>query len=258
LDIGMTTPYLWIAQGAAVSVPITARVLSTGVPQSGETVNFTVAQGSGSLSAASAATNSSGYASVTLRLTNFTANVQVTACVAPGNNPCQTVYGNAVAAALLNLQAVSGAGQVATGQAFQPLMVRVTDSSTPPNPILGASVLFQSTVLRPAGNNPILTPGDSTVTQTGMTVILSTSQNSVQSDANGLASFVPSVGSFSGMLEIQIQVSAGTTAALQDAMETLPAGTGGNTSPPTSSPWHGSVPAPKRSAPRLLVAPSDP
>jgi hypothetical protein len=245
LDIGMTTPYLWIAQGAAVSVPITARVLSTGVPQSGETVNFTVAQGSGSLSAASAETNSSGYASVTLRLTNFTANVQVTACVAPGNNPCQTVYGNAVAAALLNLQAVSGAGQVATGQAFQPLMVRVTDSSTPPNPILGASVLFQSTVLRPAGNNPILTPGDSTVTQTGMTVILSTSQNSVQSDANGLASFVPSVGSFTGMLEIQIQVSTGTTAALQDAMETLPAGSGGNTSPPTSSPWRGSVPAPK-------------
>jgi hypothetical protein len=76
-----------------------------------------------------------------------------------------------------------------------------------------------------------------------MTVILSTSQNSVQSDANGLASFVPSVGSFTGMLEIQIQVSTGTTAALQDAMETLPAGSGGNTSPPTSSPWRGSVPA---------------
>ncbi len=61
--------------------------------------------------------------------------------------------------------------------------------------------------------------------------------------SDGLASFVPSVGSFTGPLEIEIQVSAGTTAALQDVMETFPAGSSGNTSPPTSSLWHGSVPA---------------
>jgi hypothetical protein len=53
-DIGVTTPYLWVAQGASVSVPLTARVVSLGIPQSGVTVNFMVAQGSGSLSAASA------------------------------------------------------------------------------------------------------------------------------------------------------------------------------------------------------------
>jgi len=256
LDIGITTPYLWIAQGATVSTPITARVLSGGVPQSGETVNFTVAQGSGSLSATSAVTNSAGYASVTLTLTNFTANVQLTACVAPGNNPCQTVYGNAVAAVLLNLQAVSGAGQVITGQAFQPLTVRVTDSSTPPNPILGASVLFQSTVLRPAGNNLILTPGDATVTPTAMPIILSASQSSVQSSVNGMASFLPSVGSSTGPLEIEIQVSAGITAALQDVMETIPASSSGNTSP-TSSPRRGNVPAPKGLPQRALVVQSD-
>jgi len=131
LDIGVTTPYLWIASGATVSQPITARVVNTGVPQSGVTVNFRIAQGTGSLSSATAVTNASGYASVTLTLTDFTANVQLTACVAPGNSPCQTVYGNAVAAALLNLQAVAGAGQVVTGQAFQPLSVRVTDSFHP-------------------------------------------------------------------------------------------------------------------------------
>ena len=256
MDIGVTTPYLWVAQGATVSVPITARVLSSGVPQNGSTVNFTVTQGSGSLSAASAATNSAGYASVTLTLTNFTANVQLSACVAPGNSPCQTVYGNAVAAALVNLQAVSGAGQVVTGTAFQPLMVRVTDSSTPPNPILGASVLFQSTVLRPAGNNPILTPDDPTATQTAMPVILSASQSSVQSNANGLASFVPSVGSFTGMLEIQIQVSAGTSATLQDVMESFPASSG-SVSPPSSNPGPGRVFAPKGPPQRVLVAPSD-
>ena len=245
-DIGVTTPYLWIAQGASVRVPLTARVVNLGAPQTGVTVNFAIAQGSGALSSASAVTSRNGYASVTLTLTNFTANVQLTACVAPGNNPCQTFYGNAVAAAMMNLQAVAGAGQVITGTAFQPLRVRVTDSSTPPNPVLGASVLFQSTVLRPLGNNLTLTPGDPTVTQTGMPVILSVSQSTAQSDANGLASFAPSVGSLTGPLEIEIQVSAGTTAVLRDELETFPAGSSGNTSP-TSSQWHGSVPAPRGS-----------
>ncbi len=253
-DIGVTTPYLWVAQGATVSVPITARVLSNGVPQNGSKVNFTVTQGSGSLSAASAVTNSAGYASVTLTLTNFTAGVQLSACVAPGNSPCQSVYGNTVAAALLNLQAVSGAGQVVTGTAFQPLTVRVTDSSTPPNPILGASVMFQSTVLRPAGNNPILTPGDPTGTQTAMPVILSASQSSVQSDANGLASFIPTVGSFTGLLEIEIQVSAGTSAVLQDVMESFPAASSGSASPPSGNLLHGTVSAPKGPVRELVSA----
>ena len=240
-DIGVTTPYLWIAQGASLNVPLTARVVNMGTPENGAAVDFFVDQGSGSLSAPSAVTNSNGYASVTLMLTNFTANVQLSAYVAPGNKPCQTIYGNAVAAAMMKLQAVAGAGQVLAGTAFQPLTVRVTDSSTPPNPVLGSSVLFQSTVLRPMGNELILTPGDPTTTQPGTPVILSVNQSAVQSDANGLASFVPSVGSFTGPLEIEIEVSARTTAVLQNELETFPAGSGGNTSPTSSSFWHGSV-----------------
>ncbi len=243
-DIGVTTPYLWIAQGASVSVPLTARVVDLGVPQGGKQVDFFVDQGSGSLSSASAATNSNGYASVTLTLTNFTASVQLSACVAPGNNPCQTIYGNAVAVAMMNLQAVAGAGQVVTGSAFQPLRVRVTDSSTPPNPVLGASVLFQSTVLRPEGNNLVPMPGDPTVTPPGMPLILAVSESTAISDVNGLASFMPSVGSFTGPLEIEIQVSAGTTAVLQNELETFPAASSGNTSP-TFSQWRGRVPAPR-------------
>jgi hypothetical protein len=189
-------------------------------------------------------TNSQGYASVTLTETNFTANLQLTACVAPGNNPCQTISGNAVALARLNLQAVAGAGQVVAGTVFQPLTVRVTDSSTPPNPILGASVVFQSTVMRPVGNGVPLPAGDPGGMQTGMPVILSASQITVQSDVDGLASIAPSVGSFNGTVEIQIQVSAGTTAALQDELESVPAASGGNTFPTTGR-WPGSVPAPR-------------
>jgi uncharacterized membrane protein YciS (DUF1049 family) len=251
MNIGVTTPYLWIAQGASLSLPLTARVVSLGAPQSAVTVNFIIAQGSGSLSSASAVTNSAGYASVTLTLANFAASIQVSVCVAPGNNPCQTIYGTAMAAAALNLQAVAGASQVVTGAVFQPLTVRVTDSAVPPHSVLGASVLFQSAVLRPVGNDLTLLTDDPTVTQTGMPVILSASQNSVLSDANGLASFVPSAGLFSGPLEIEIQVSAGTTAALQDVMETFPSSTSGNTSSSIRNLWPGSVPASKGPPARL-------
>jgi hypothetical protein len=245
LAIGVTTPYLYIAQGATVSVPITARVVNSGAPQSGTTVDFSVVQGTGALSSGSAVTNSSGYASVTLTLTNFTASVQLTACVAQGT-PCQTIYGNAIAPALFNLQAVSGAGQIVAGATFQPLAVRVTDFATPPDPILGATVLFQSTVMRPAGNNPILTQGDPTNTQNDMPTLLGISQTSVQSGASGLASIVPSVGSFTGMLEIAIQISAGTSATLQDTMESLPQSDGNTSSFTISTPWRGSVPVLER------------
>jgi len=229
-DIGVTTPNLWIAQGASLSVPLTARVVSLGAPQSGKQVNFFLDQGSGSLSSGSSMTNSNGNASVMLTLTNFSVGMQLSACVAPSNNPCQNISANPVAAAMVKLQAVTGAGQVVAGSAFQPLTVRVVDSSTPPNPVLGASVLFQSTVLRPAGNDQGLTPGAPTVTQTGMPVFLGASQTTVQSDVNGLASITPLVGSFTGPLEIEIQVSAGTTAALQDVMETFPAASSTNNS----------------------------
>ncbi len=254
-DIGVTPSGLWIEQGASLSVSLTARVVSLGSPQSGITVNFMIAQGSGSLSSPTAVTNSSGYASVMLTVTNFAVNLLLNVCVAPDNSPCQNIYANAVAAAMMNLQPVAGAGQAVTGAAFQPLTVRVTDSSTPPNPVLGASVLFQSTVLRPAGDNLVLTPGDPIITQPGVPVILSASQSTVPSDVNGLASFVPSVGTFTGPLEVQIQVSAGTTAALQDVTEAFPAGSGGDTSSPTSSPWRGSVPARGGTLPAHFFAP---
>jgi hypothetical protein len=246
LAIGVTTPYLYIAQGATVSVPITARVVNAGAPQNGTTVDFIVVQGSGALSSGSAVTNSSGYASVTLTLTNFTTNIQLTACVGQGP-PCETIYGNAVAPALFNLQAVSGAGQIVAGTTFQPLVVRVTDFATPPDPILGATVLFQSTVMRPAGNNPILTTqGDPTNTQNDMPILLGISQTSVQSGAGALASIVPSVDPFTGILEVAIQVSAGTSAALQDVMESLPQSDGNTSSATIKAPWRGSVPVLER------------
>jgi IPT/TIG domain len=224
MNIGVANPFLWIAQGATVSVPITAFVVgNAGSEQGNVKVSFIITQGSASLSSSSATTNSAGDATVTLTLTNFSGNVQLAACVAQGNSPCQTVSVNSVAASMLNLQPFSGANQIITGTGFQPLTVRVTDSSTPPNPVLGASVLFQSTVMRPAGSDLIVTPGDSTGTQTGMPIILSTTQSTAQSGLGGLASFVPLLGPFTAPLEVEIQVAAGTGAELNSAWEGLAA-----------------------------------
>ena len=231
----MLTPYLSVAQGATVSVPLTARVLSNGAPQSNVKVNFTVVNGSGTLSAASSQTNATGYATVTLTLTQLAAQVQVSACVAPANAPCQSFYVTPVPLSGQNLQPVSGGGQVSIGQAFQPVVLRVTDSSSPPNPVIAASVMFQTTVLRPGGSSSTSGAG---VTNPAMPVILKVTQNSATTDTNGLASIVPSAGGFSAPLEVDVGVTAGTSAWLDYPLELFPtlSGSSGRTDPPSVRP----------------------
>jgi|ERR1035441_8442216 hypothetical protein len=235
-DIGVLTPYLWIAQSVTVGVPLTARVLSNGAPQNNATVNFSVVAGSGTLSAASAKTGSTGYASVTLTVTQISALVQITACVGPANAPCQTIYANPVPQAQQNLQPVSGSGQISTGQAFQPVTVRVTDSSSPPNAVLGASVSFQTTVLRPGGTSSGGGGGETNPGNPAMPVILEVSQSSAITDVNGLASIVPSAGKFSAPLEVDVGVTAGTSGWLDYPLEVFPAPVSGNDAGGTDPP----------------------
>jgi hypothetical protein len=220
LDIGVLTPWLWVAQSATVSVPLTARVLSNGIPLSNVAVNFSVVTGSGSLSAPSAQTSASGYASVNLSLTHFVGPAQVNACVAPGNAPCQQIYLNSIPASLWNLQPVSGGGQVSTGQAFQPVVVRVVDSASPPHPVLGGAVSYQTMVMRPGASSSSPGNGETHPSNPAMPVILSVSQSSVLTDANGLASLVPSSGGFSPPLEVDVTVTAGN-AILDHPLELL-------------------------------------
>jgi hypothetical protein len=225
-QIGVATPYLYIAQGASLTVPLTARVLSNGVPQSAATVTFNMTTGSGSLSATSATTNSSGYATVNLTLAQFAATVQVNACVPSG--PCAPIYANPVPLAQQILQPVAGENQiVALGQAFQPIIVRVTDSSSPPNPVLGASVAFENIVERSEGNSAA---GNSGQGNPVMPDILSVSQSAALTDFNGLASVEPSAGSFNGALEVNVMAAAGIDAMLNYVLDALPevAATGGS------------------------------
>lgn len=251
-EIGVPA-FLWIAQGATLSVPLTTRVVSNGNPQNSVTVNFTN-YGAGTLSAASAQTNASGYATVMLSLTQFGSSLQVSACVGPGP-PCQTFYGTPVPASALQLLPVAGAGQVTTGAAFQPVLVRVTDSSTPPNPVLGASVTFLTTVLRPGGTGPGGGGGETISGNPAMPVILKVTQSSALSDANGLANVVPSSSGFSGPLEVDVEVTAGISASLDYPLQVVvpPASIKPTKSPPIAPPVRIRVPLDPKTNPAAAL-----
>jgi hypothetical protein len=230
-DIGLLTSYVWISQGATVGVPITARVLSNGSPRNNVQVNFSIVTGTGSLSAGSATTNSGGYAGVTLDVNQVSAALRVSACVAPSNSPCSLFYANVVPLAQQFLEPISGGRQISTGQPFQPVVIRVTDSSSPPNSVMAAPVNFFMTVQRngepgSSGNdgNPV------------MPVILNVSQTSTTTDVNGLANVVPSAAGFGAPVEVDVSVTAGVSAALDFPLQVLQSQSHENNAPDTKSP----------------------
>jgi hypothetical protein len=223
LDLWLTSTYAWIAQGATATIPVTIRVLSNGTPVSGKTINYKIIKGSATFSSPTAVSNASGYAATTLQLTAFAGDVQVAACVAPSNSPCQKFYGILVSSGALQLQPVTGNSQEALlGQGFQPVTIRVTDSSTSPNPVRGASVVFQSLVGRMPNNEPILWIGQSTSIRQPMPVILSSTQATVLSDINGLATIQPSTSGIQGAVVVMGTASAGN-ASQTFQLQSLPA-----------------------------------
>lgn len=213
LDIAVMAPYQFIAQGATLDVPFSARVVSNGVGVSGRAVKFQVVKGSGTLTISSINTDGNGYATTTLHVTALSGDVQVSACAEPGDAPCDLLKGTAVPASQLKMQAVSGNLQmVNAGLSFQPVVVRVTDQATVPDLVRGASVVFQwlnmrkGTVVppRPGG-------GDTIVTHQPTPVILGSGQTALLSDLNGLATMQPAVAT--SAMEIDGTVSAGTGSA---------------------------------------------
>jgi len=94
---------------------------------------------------------------------------------------------------------------------LQPVVVRVTDSSTPPDPVLGASVLFQSYVGRTGQNAPIIWAGEAGISQSSMSVILAAPRATVQSDVNGLAVFQLTSAGISGDVAVVGSAGVGNT-----------------------------------------------
>lgn len=222
LDIALVPQTTSIMQGATVNVTLTARVLSDGFPLTGSGVNFQILKGSAELSASTVITNSNGYAGTVLEISSMAGDLLVSACVAPGNSPCLNFSGTSVASSELQLQAVAGSPQVvAAGQALQPVVMRVTDSSTPANPVVGASVEFQYTGERASGDLTVISAGDTNIRDDPNPVILFGGNGAAQSDVNGLASWKPTTEGFDGDVAILGTATAGT-GSVQFALQALP------------------------------------
>ena len=212
LDLSLLNPSAWIAQGATLTLPLNARVLSNGRPVSGTTVNYQVTAGAGTLSSAAAQTDANGNVSVNLQVNLLSVALQVTVCVASGNSSCQVFNATLVPVSSLQVDAVAGTLQIVpSAAAFQPVTVRVTDASIPPNPVLGAGVLFLSYVGRPGQNQPIVWAGEAGISQPGMPVILAKSQTTLQSDINGLATFSLSTQGIAGNVAVVGTAAAGNS-----------------------------------------------
>jgi hypothetical protein len=89
--------------------------------------------------------------------------------------------------------------------------MRVTDGSTPPDPVLGASVLFQSYVGRVSKNQPIVWTGETGISQPAMPVILAAPRATIVSDVNGLASFAISSSGVSGDVAVVGSATVGNS-----------------------------------------------
>ena len=212
MDISLLSPFVWIAQGATIDVALSARLLANGAPAGGSTVNYQVVKGTATLSSASAVGDVNGFANSTLHLAALAGDVQVSACVAPANKPCQIFSVTAVPASALRLQPVAGSTQILpAGQNFQPVTVRVTDSATPAHPVLGATVTFQVVVSRPTPAPQPISIGGIIVTRNPAPIIVSSSRISLLSDGSGLATLQPSVGAAQGAIVIQGTSAAGTS-----------------------------------------------
>lgn len=210
LDLNALNPTRWIAQGASLSTPLSVIALNLGTPRQSVPINFSVVQGTASLSAATATTNALGAATVTASVTNQQATALISACVAPANAPCQTFTLFATPPSLWKLETVNGWSQsIGAGGSFQPLVMRITDGSVADNPVTGVAVTFVTTLAQinlNAGQQTGL--GE----QSGMPVILRSSQVQIITTQNGLATIIPSAANV-GPCDVFISVSAGASTA---------------------------------------------
>jgi hypothetical protein len=212
LNISLASPFAWIAEGATLDVMLTARVLVNGTPARGRTVSYQVMKGLGTLNPSTTATDANGYSQTTLHISAMVGDMEVSACVEPGDKPCQNFEGTAVPSSAWKLEPVAGSVQVVSvGQVFQPLRVRVTDSSTPANPVRGVNVEFQSVIGRSADDAPVVPTGEIVITRNAMPIILGSAQASVASDADGLATIQAPTGGFQGALLILGNAVAGSS-----------------------------------------------
>jgi len=215
LDVSLASPKVWVPQGSTLDIPITTHALTNGAPTAGLAVAYSITAGSGSFSVSSNTTDNSGNSATTLHVSTISSETDVNACVtASGVTRCQNFQIFPVADSALRIQPVAGTSQTVRQQtAFAPVSVRITDSASPPDPVFGAAVNFQSIIGRAVNNQPIVWLENTGITQNPMPVILASAQVTALSDANGLATAQPGPGAVQG--PVLILGSATTGAATQ-------------------------------------------
>jgi hypothetical protein len=207
LEISTATPAIYISAGASATVPIAATVVVSGIPAPSKTVNFLLNSGSATISPASATTDENGVASSTVSINQIASDVNISACVAPGNAPCRTIVIHAVLGTNLFLRQISGNGQtIRIGEQFAPITVRVEEATG--RAVAGVPVTFHVDVYRIGVATEREQHGDGIITRRDQPVILRVFSSSVVSDANGMVTLSP----FSGEKEpvrVVIRVEAG-------------------------------------------------
>ena len=212
LAISALSSSAYAATNATVTWPLAVRVLgSNGVPLSNRQVHYTRTQGSGTPAPAIVATNTAGEATSTLTVASLSARTQVAACVLPAENPCAFFVLLPVANSSLQVQKIAGDGQmVSVGQSFQPLTVRVTDSSSPANPVRRAALRFEVNAMRWEPPPPPLPPGDNSVGRPVRRIPVAGWTVNVVSDDNGVATLPVVFSASQGAVEVSVHAVAGS------------------------------------------------
>jgi hypothetical protein len=207
-------PLTLLLAGSSTSVLLPVRLLSGGVGIAAQPITYTLTSGTGSLSAANATTAGDGSATTSLTVTNISSAVSVVACTP--SLPCATISVQPVTSASLKLQKIGGDNQLLlVGQSAQPISVRVTDSSTPPHALANIPVTISGVVSsRPGPADCNLSDG---VCRPSAAVLLSRFSTTINSGANGLVSFTPTVQTAWGPVQISIVATAGDSG--QQALE---------------------------------------
>ncbi len=216
-ELTVESPTRAVAQGGSLQNTMRVRVMLAGSPMAGETLNFSTPMGEASLSSTAAVTDALGFGSVGVTVADMSQNAQVTACLAPSNDLCASLFLTVVPSSQTRVNVISGAGQlVPAGRGFRPVIVQVTDSQTPPNPVAGALVTFTSNLMRFDNDNRYQLYGESAASHFAMKVILASWKDQTVTDVSGLSSIVPASERRDAYeIEIMASIDGGGSAQLE-------------------------------------------
>ena len=186
MEISVDPQTVYIGSGATLTIPVSALVVANGSAASGKTVDFLKNYGTVTITPGTATSGSNGVAQSQIKVNTVTSDVNLSACVAPDNSLCRTVFIHPVPNANLRLQIVSGdAQEIAVAGTSAPVAVRVTDTSG--NPVAAVAVTFSISIDRTLGTPVTTTSGEVVTTRNDQSVVFSSSTLTVISDLAGIA-----------------------------------------------------------------------